>query len=290
MDFWNFATLREAGKRAGMTMAPEDFYRVVLAQARLSQSRQAYAQIQAEGEWERLKMPYYNVWPGIVPMLLRLNLDVDASLIHLPQPCLCARFAKRNNSLTFRWNGDEMQIRSMLMSESKLDRDRLMSIQIDIGEVAAGWGNGGVPVYTYRNFRLKEGVTVEESLNEPGIDEFGEIGVQIPPPLITDCVRLCCTLCLLDNDPEIIAPDVLNKDRVKWDETRDQKYVRKAQRRGKVGWAVGRHIEVVPHYRRPHLMLAWTGPGRSRPRVVPRRGSVVHRKTVERIPTGFAGI
>ena len=36
-------------------------------------------------------------------------------------------------------------------------------------------------------------------------------------------------------------------------------------------------MEVVPHYRRPHMALVWTGAGRAVPKVVPRRGSVVHR-------------
>jgi len=100
---------------------------------------------------------------------------------------------------------------------------------------------------------------------------------------------LCCTLCLLDNDPSIISPDVLAKDRDRFERTGDQKYVDKAHRRGEVGWNVGRHIEVSPHYRRPHLMLAWTGPGRAVPRVVPRRGSVVHREMVEKVPSGYGG-
>ena len=63
----------------------------------------------------------------------------------------------------------------------------------------------------------------------------------------------------------------------------------KAHRRGKVGWDVGRQVEVMPHYRRPHLMLAWTGPGRAVPKIVPRRGSIVHRSAVEKVPSGFGG-
>jgi hypothetical protein len=109
----------------------------------------------------------------------------------------------------------------------------------------------------------------------------------MPESSIDDCVWLCCTLCLLGNASEIIAPDVLADDRVKFDETGDQKHVEKARRRGKVGWDVGRRIEVIPHYRRPHPMLARTGAGRSVPRVVPRRGSVVHRGVVEKMPSGF---
>jgi len=65
--------------------------------------------------------------------------------------------------------------------------------------------------------------------------------------------------------------------RTKFEQTGDQQYVDKAHRRGRVGWNVGRRIEVAPHYQRPHLMLAWTGggPGCSR--------------KVEKVPSGFGG-
>ena len=93
----------------------------------------------------------------------------------------------------------------------------------------------------------------------------------------------------LQNDPEVISPDVLADDRAKYEASHDQKFVEKAHRRGKVGWDVGRHIEVIPHYRRPHMTLVWTGSGRAVPRVVPRRGSIVHREAVEKLPSGFGG-
>jgi hypothetical protein len=132
-------------------------------------------------------------------------------------------------------------------------------------------------------------LTVEEALRELESNELAELGVQVPCDLVTDCVRLCCTLCLLEDDRSVIEPDVLSKDRPKFEQTLDEKYVAKAHRRGKVGWNVGRRIEVAPHYRRPHLMLAWTGKGRSVPKIVPRRGSIVHRQTVEKVPSGFEG-
>ena len=64
---------------------------------------------------------------------------------------------------------------------------------------------------------------------------------------------------------------MLSKDKSEFEQTGDETYVAKAHRRGKVGWNVDRQIEVIPHYGRPHLMLAWTGKGRAVPRVVPRR-------------------
>jgi hypothetical protein len=145
----------------------------------------------------------------------------------------------------------------------------------------------GMPLHTYRNFPRRKGLTVEASLAGLTKEYMADVGIQMPDEFVLDCVRLCCSLCLLDSDPSVISPDVLADDRGKYDETADQKYVDKAHRRGKVGWDVGRHIEVIPHYRRPHLMLAWTGAGRTEAKIVPRRGTIVHRSAVERLPSGF---
>ncbi|MGO8752572.1 MAG: hypothetical protein ACLQNE_42070 [Thermoguttaceae bacterium] len=76
--------------------------------------------------------------------------------------------------------------------------------------------------------------------------------------------------CLLENDPSISSPDVPADDRAKCEASGDQKYVDKAHRQGKVGWDVGKHIEVIPHYRRPQMASVWTDRGRAVPRVIPR--------------------
>ncbi len=65
--------------------------------------------------------------------------------------------------------------------------------------------------------------------------------------------------------------------------------VDKAYRRGKIGWDVGKHIEVIPHFRHPPMTLARTGAGRVVPNTMPRRGSVVHREAVEKLPSGCGG-
>jgi hypothetical protein len=218
-------------------------------------------------------------------MLTRLNLALDSSLIQLPLPALCVRLPKEKNPLTFEWKGESVQIRCMLMGT--INQGQGLSILIDVGETMGDGKDFGVPIYTYRKFRRQDGLTVEKSLQELGSNELAELGVQIPEDLIADCVRLCCTLCLLEDDASVIEPDVLSKDRMRYEQTGDEKYVQKAHRRGKVGWHVGRHIEVIPHYRRPHLMLAWTGKGRSVPKIVPRKGSIVHREVVEKVPSGF---
>jgi hypothetical protein len=84
MDFYTFTTLREACKRSGgLDVATDDadqFYRVAFSHAVAQGSGQFYGQLHKEREWEKARRPYYNVWPSIVPMLTRLNLELDSAL------------------------------------------------------------------------------------------------------------------------------------------------------------------------------------------------------------------
>ncbi len=287
MDFYTYTTNQDACGKAGVFRDAQTFYRMAFAEARAVRSAQFHYQLKNERDWEQARRPYYNVWPSIVPMLTRLNLDLDSSLVNLPMPALCIRLPKQQNPLTFEWKGETLPIRCMLLGD--MAEGQGISVLIDVNERMTDGVAFSTPIYTYQNFRRENGLTVEESLRERGSDEWATLGVQIPIALVNDCVRLCCSLCLLENDPSVIEPDVLGKDRVKFGASGDHKYIDKAHRRGKVGWNVGKRMEVVPHYRRPHMALVWTGAGRAVPKVVPRRGSVVHRDKIEKVPSGFGG-
>ena len=243
MNFHTYITTREACKRSGAVDASEEFYRIASADAVKMGSGQFLGQLCNERDWEKARRPYYNVWPSIVPMLTRLNLDLDSGLIKLPMPALCVRFPKEKNPLTFDWKGEQTSIRCMLMGD--MNDGKGISILIDVGEVMGDGSDFGVPIYTYRNFRRESGLTVEAASRELGPNALSELGVQVPEPLVMDCVRLCCSLCLLENGPSIISPDVLSKDRGRFEQTGDERYVDKAHRRGKAGWDVGRHVEVA---------------------------------------------
>lgn len=105
-------------------------------------------------------------------------------------------------------------------------------------------------------------------------------------PEFTPMLRIAIAIIMLDNDPTIIDREVLSKDRLKWEQTRDPKYIEKAAKRGINGWRIGEKIEVLPHFRRPHFAIRWTGPGRTIPKLRPISGSIVHRDLVTKVPTG----
>ena len=105
-----------------------------------------------------------------------------------------------------------------------------------------------------------------------------------------NCVRMVCTVCLLADNPDLITPDVLARDRAAFDRTRDQKYIDRAVRIGKRGWLVGAKTEVDPHFRRPHFAFRWTGKGRVELDLVPVKGCIVKRQKVTDVPTGFLDV
>lgn len=285
MDFCSYSTVRECARRylPGRYATDEfnQFYRALLAEPAPPQFR---CQLVLERNWEWNRKPYYNVFPSIVPMLTRLKLEVDTSLIQLPFSALCIRLPKDpdQNPLKYEEHGKTIPIRCMLLAE--INNGGGLAALIDTGETLR---DAPFPFYAVRYFPRQPGVTLEESFRVAKQNTIQHNPPTIPMELKDDCIRLCCSLCLLENDPTIISPDVLADDRAKFDETADVKYVERAHRRGKFGWNVGENLEVIPHYRRPHMMLAWTGPGRAVPKVVRRKGSVVHREVVERLPTGF---
>ena len=230
--------------------------------------------------WEEHRRPYYRIYPSLIPMLTRLDLDrVQGSSIKLPPglSCLSVQFPV----------GHELhnEVRTMWLNIIAMDHGKLvsrgLSIGLDHGEVAYG-----SPVYLIRWFELSE-KSIEQSLSDLPIHASANEGKQLDDAIVKDAIRLACTLCLIGDDPNILEPEVLSKDRHRVDQSNIENLVEKARRRGKLGWSLGQSLETIPHYRRPHPALVWTGVGRKIPKIIMRAGSVVHRDAVAAVPTGY---
>jgi len=102
-------------------------------------------------------------------------------------------------------------------------------------------------------------------------------------------LTVSCGAMLLSKDADgLFEPDVLSKDMEKYLDTLDPKYIDKAHRRGKVGWTLGREMEVSPHYRHGHFVWLKEGvANREKGRFVWRKGHLVKRELVKKLPTGF---
>jgi len=289
MEFWEHPTIYQAMKKVHPSIgSPEEYYNDAIRYAfEVGRDSCTINQLEMERAWGAAKKPYYLVFPAIIPMLTRLNLDIDSGLVKPPLDTLCIRLPSKSNSLKFEFNRETYYVRTILMSVARIKDYDGLTLWINIGESSTIQGLS-IPICTYRNFRCKPGQTIEEDIKNLPMDTNAELGVVMPREVDYACVRLACSLCLMAQDPEIINPDVLNKDQEKFNKSGDEKFIEKAHRRGKVGWTVGAKLEVIPHVRRPHPAIVWTGKGRTTPKIVFRKGSIVHRKTIEKLPTGFS--
>lgn len=237
--------------------------------------------IEVEYNWHKNKRPYYNVYPAIASSLIKVSLDFDCSLLKMPLPVLLVRFSEENPPIT----GDlKLPLRSVMAAkfDKIANEDGVetpgLGIWCDRGEVDTVAGND-CPVYDFQILMLKPGMTIEES-----ISRFGSVCSHEDDKSLSQALRIVVGVCMLADDPEIIVPDVLEKDKGK--EISDA-IVQRAVKRDKVGWIVGQKIEVIPHVRRPHFGIRWVGKGRTEPKICRIKGSVVHRNAVKDIPTGF---
>lgn len=275
--------------------------------------------LQMETDWHETERPYYNLWPSIIPALLKLRLDADASFFQPPLGVLLLRFPIDGNPLVWTDRGQEWRVRTVLCGNASLvrgsGRDRQgwvkgdyltnpeqfvrgISMWLDIHEpleegegdeyVGSTYKKHQLHRMMYKHLVCEEGRTIEWSFDNIPPHDSADIGVQYPDHIVRDVARIVCTLCLMAEDKDLVEPIVLKADEDKFERTGDLGLVSKAIRRGNFGFNVGRNIEVMPHVRAASpAALYWVGQGRKIPRIRFRRGTVVHRKRLAQVPTGF---
>lgn len=288
-----YTLTQQKAKRLGASIpyGPDEFYAASLETASRHRDPFGYRQVLLEQPWIADGRPYYNVWPAVFPMVDKLRLDIPCSSVHCPLPSLALRLPEiHHNPFVF---GHHECVRSILFGEQEVSREigsseliRGLCIAIDIGEVDPATQ---FPIFTFKFFPLREDLTIDQAANILPYHESWTQGKQVPQQLVQDVVKLCCTVCLIGNDPDLIQEDVLAKDRNNFrtaNEAGKKVIIDRARRRGKYGFNLGAELEVIPHYRRPHLAVVWTGKGRTTAKVVTRKGSVVHREKLSSVPTG----
>lgn len=237
------------------------------------------ARVYFEMDWVADERPYYNVWPVVLDPMQKVRLDLPADCFSLPKRPICLRFPVGCEPRS----EHGVRLHSILFQGTRTPEGHyglLVTTQSDYD--ASG------DQIDYISFPLLSEKTVEDGIAEIESVWAKTISSQTQATNRL-AVRFAVGLCLLKDDPDLVIPDVLADDRIKFDETGDQKYVEKARRRGKVGWNVGSHLEVDPHFRRAHFGLRWTGEGRRVPRIVPIKGCIVKRHKLTQVPTGALG-
>lgn len=225
-----------------------------------------------EQVWTEKNKPYYNVYPSVIDCLLKVRLDAHGSSFSMPMEQLLIRFPR----------GHEPSGIKAIFCFKTCWKNKEEGLGAWIRQV-------GDPEDTFVYTWFEKDKEIEQSIAEMQHQHESEKEV------IKEAVRFVFAVGLLAQDESIISPDVLSKDRHKLDNaylTQEelQIIIDRAHRRGKVGWEIGKHIEVNPHFRRPHFAIRWKGKGRTQKEIVPVKGAFVKRSSVTKIPTGYLGL
>lgn len=249
----------------------------------------SYRQSLLEHSWISSQKPYYNIYPAISPMIDKLTLDIPCSAITTPEECLCLRLPVGPDN-PYKVDGND--VRTVLFGLQQTNTSPGSSTLVDglvllfdIGEKT----EFGTPIYIFKIFPLLPDKTIEEAAKLLPKDASWNYGVQVSEELVETIVKLCCTVCLIGQDPDLISADVLSKDRSEYLSASPERKAfleARAKRKGKNGYNLGAQLEMSPHYRRAHLATIRTGKGRVNHKVIMRKGSVVHREKISKVPSG----
>lgn len=237
--------------------------------------------------WWKSRRPYYNVWPGILQVfenfavenlppaiLLSENLTTNPVLIRLPRG---SGYGKDDAFIVG------------VMPSAQPSIDVFTCLYEYENSVDKYPGILGVPINQAYD-TLSEGANLSHMSPLDPERQQNAIGTPETNILLKMMrVGICCLA--LQNDESLIEPDFLQKDESKLNRASAEEKERLAEkawnRRDQIGFHIGRKIEVIPHFRRPHPALFWTGPGGKIPKVQMRAGAIIHRRTIGDMPSGY---
>lgn len=213
--------------------------------------------------------PFFNVWPTVAEALLKSNLEIDPALIpkSIIHELLTIEIRFCDSSKTEPFLLNVTNVRDWKTSEN--------------AETITGQG-----IWVSR-----AKIESDNSLSTSGVGmPFGVVAKSSDYWHSQNELRIAVGVMLLACDERYCEPILLNRDKNRKLTGGDlQRAINRARRNGQFGFNIGEHIEVSPHYRRPHFAIRWTGEGRKVPKIVPVKGSMINKDMLKEIPTGYEG-
>lgn len=264
------------------------------------------SQFSVECRWLEANRPYFNIYPSMAQVLSKINFKFKCKHIVWPPQLdnmpFSIRFSKNATPLCV--NETSKPLHSILLVKSDhisiddtndLHKGMLILANFGLNE------DYQLPETYWLSFPLNEDELLEDIINkyiansETATSWVSNKATHLRPEqvelnkyyhFLDPILRIAIGLLVLANDPEFCVPDVLSKHKAQFSVSKDPKYIDKAKRNGKFGWTVGESLESIPHIRRPHFGIRYTGIGKSIPKLVPIKGSIVNRNKIQ-LPQGY---
>ncbi len=251
MDFYQYPTFYAFHHRRGeANEPPAHVYRTW--QSKLVASRlpgddpflmiAKHSFFEAESQWYQSDSPFYKIWPGVIPLLADVNVEIPCEYLGLPFKCFEVRFPKQENPLRL---SETQVVRSFLLYEPLNDAaTRRLILLLDTGEVT----DRGAPKKFAVSRSCTPGRTLDSiiELSDAERDEVSR-GPAMQPDLVAQCFRIAISVCFLATGADkLIEPEVLSDDLARYLEARRNndvakvdRLVQKARQRHRHGWNVG---------------------------------------------------
>lgn len=243
-----------------------------------AEDRLEHLSLYSEAHWWESSRPYYNVFPSMLDSLSKLNIDKLPFSVFHPQ-------RERFLAIQFPVDYETFGIAAILVGFHEWPIGCSVSVRLQHTNVDTLHG-----VNTPDTTDLVFNCTSEYSESPVGNAELkGQWNSA------ADWARkIVYSVLLMEHDPDFFEPHVLTADQTKFDNAKSEEHrqalINKAvKKRGRRGYVIGRQMETIPHFRRPHPALRWTGKGGKIPKVVMVKGSIVHRSKLTQVPTGRYG-
>lgn len=287
MEFYEYITHYTVLRKVDPRLTYDDV-RMYEREAAAAIDHGCRSQFSVECTWLEKGRPYFNIYPSMAQVLSKINFKFQCQSIQWPSELenipLCIRLAKNDEPLCINENDQPLQSIICVLSQN-VHAPNAPTLQKGL-VLFANFGlhkNIDMPETYWVAFPLPD----DKELDEVIVKYIANSRDSSPYYKFLDpIIRLVVGLLVLAGDPEFCVPDVLGKHKAKFAETKDPKYIDKAKRNGKYGWTIGEHLESIPHIRRPHFAIRHTGVGRSVPKLVPIKGSIVNRSKIN-LPQGY---
>jgi len=254
-----------------------------VGQEALQDASNVVLQLRSEWLWWTNGRPYYNVWPAMVDTLTTFDVTHVplASFFAAPDPHIAIQFSVDNSR----------QVLGMLVSVL-----RNVPTEAGVRDVILFSRHTVERQIVECSGRMIHAVYCDMLAVLPGKQTYSlaEVGAYYNERPENRWLRnIALAVLLMERTPSLFEPDILRCDCERYDrastDVRKRLEERAFKRRGQRGYHVGRQLETIPHYRRPHPALYWTGKGRRIATVVFRSGCIVKRQAMTTAPTGRLG-
>lgn len=242
----------------------------------------------SEWFWMMQYRPFYNIYPKVVDGICNTSLKVTPPQVFKKESSICVNFAKGHEPKIEYFEKDKHEEPIYAIARSMLCGRFWNGLMIEVDAFVDKDG--------FDPLGVSQAYFISDNMEIGGVftgDAKNLDGLPVPISALSSQMKLASIAVgvqLLSAESDFCERILLSRDQGHnlSDEARARAEAR-ALKRGVNGFTIGRSAEVMPHARSAHFAIRWTGKGGKIPKLRPVKASIVKRRAIESVPTGWLG-